>query len=215
MIANSNIPYPNNAVVIDCLAIHKLRIRFLLTIKTKNSNNKSILVVMKNPSKAHTSQSDKTVNNVIQNLSNSYSKIYITNLFPYYSTKANGLLSYFDDNSNQTIQFINEMIIQKYSLLADDILIGWGTNTIGMKQKDYDDIIFSVMNILLKSNKPLYYVHCCKCSVSACKNNQPQCTDRCSKKCTRTKRNNQLSCPIVRYPMHLELWNNNKTMLPY
>ena len=215
MIANSNIPYPNNAVVIDCLAIHKLRIRFLLTIKTKNSNNKSILVIMKNPSKAHESQSDKTVNNVINNLSNKYGVIYIANLFPYYSTKANGLLSYFDDNYNQTIQLINEMIIQKYSLLADDILIGWGTNTIGMKQKDYDQVVASIMNILCISKKPVYYVHCCKCAQTGCKQTTPACTDRCAKTCKRQSKNKQSKCPSVRYPMHLELWNNNKAMLPY
>ena len=211
----SNLQYPQQVTNVDVLGLDNSRIRFLLSIKTNSKNNKSILVIMKNPSQANKIFSDKTVNNVISHLCNNYNTIYIANLFPYYSTKANGLLSYFDDTDDISIHIINEMIIQKYISLVDDILIGWGTNTIGMKQKDYDDIIFSVMNILFKSDKPLYFVHCCKCSVSGCKNNQPQCTDRCSKKCTRTKRNNQLSCPIVRYPMHLELWNNNKTMLPY
>lgn len=214
MIKKSNCKYPNYVNKIECFAIHNLRVRFLLTIETNCAQNRSILVVMKNPSKANQFQSDKTINNVIKNLYLQYNKIYIANLFPYYSTKANGLLAYFDDD-NQTIQFFNKLIIQKYSLMVNDILIGWGTNTIGMKQKDYDSIIYEIMQILQKSRKNLYYVHCCKCSIRGCKVKQPQCKLRCNRNCKRTNRNNQIACPTVRYPMHLELWEGGKNMQQY
>lgn len=200
---------------VDTLEIKNSKIRFLLSIKTKSQNNKSILVIMKNPSKANKHYSDKTINNVISYLNTKYSTIFIVNLFPYYSTKAKGLLSYFNNQSNKSVLFINQIIIQKYTALVDDILIGWGTNTVGMKQTDYDNIIYSMMTLLTNSNKPIYYVHCCKCSIASCKHNQPQCTDRCAKKCNRQSRNMQISCPLIRYPMHLELWNNNKTMQLY
>ena len=64
----------------ETIALNSLRVRFVLEIETKSENDKSILVVMKNPSQANKYQSDKTVNNVIENLHTDYRHIYIVNL---------------------------------------------------------------------------------------------------------------------------------------
>lgn len=96
------------------------------------------------------------------------------------------------------------------------ILIGWGTNTIGMKQAEYEQMVTEVAQILMVSKKPLYYVHCCICKTNSqgCGNNSV-CTNRCKKKCSRGSKKKK-TCSLVRFPMHLELWDSaQKTMTPY
>ena len=217
MIKKSNIKYKSEQVKsVNCVEVSKIQARFILHIETKNeSTEKSILVVMKNPSKATQYQSDKTVNNIIGHLWKDYSNIYIANLFPYYSTKANGLLSFFDSQDNDTILTINQKFIEDYEMKANDILIGWGTNTIGMKQQDYENEIAKTMRILFKNKKPVYYVHCCSCknNLTGCGDNN-FCSNRCKKRCERVHNPNK-SCNIIRFPMHLELWGSNKQKIRY
>ena len=202
---------------VNCIELSDLRVRFVLEIETNTKiENSSVLVVMKNPSKATTYQSDKTINNVIENLHSQYNKIYIVNLYPYYSSNAKGLVSFFDCADNKTILEINDYYIEKYEQLANDILIGWGTNTIGIKNNEYDGRISTVMNLLRKNNKPMYYVHCCKCknNMTGCGNNT-NCSTRCKKRCKRSIVTKSKSCSIIRYPMHLELWDTQKKKLRY
>lgn len=202
---------------VNCIELSDLRVRFVLEIETtKKGDDISILVVMKNPSKATQYQSDKTINNVITNLYSKYNKIYIVNLYPYYSSNAKGLISFFDSKDNKTILEINDHYIEKYEKIANDILIGWGTNTIGMKDNEYDNRITTVMNLLKKNSKPMYYVHCCKCSnnKAGC-GNKTNCTNRCKKRCNRKNAPNTKACSIIRFPMHLELWDAKKKMIPY
>lgn len=215
MIKSSNIRYDNKTVTqVECIELSQQNIRFLLKVKTNCNNEKKILVVMKNPSKSTKDQSDKTVNNVIRNLASKYSEIHIMNLFPYYSTKANGLLSYFDSTDNDTVLMINRMFLEEETNIVDDILIGWGTNTIGMKQCEYKKHIEDVMIFLNKSGKQLYYVHCCSCknNLIGCGSNS-NCKNRCKKLCKRACKKNP--CSNIRYPMHLELWDKGKSMQPY
>lgn len=199
---------------VKSLHIRNINVRFLLTIDTKSPMQRTILVIMKNPSQATESNSDKTINNVITNLCAQYSRIYIMNLFPYYSTKANGLLSFLEDADHENILMINDGLISIYAAQSDDILLGWGTNTIGMKQKTYDDRIKEVMSIISIFTKPVFYVHCCSCAINpnGCGNNN-NCLCRCKKNCKRTGQSNKHA--IVRYPMHLELWAGNKQMRSY
>lgn len=201
---------------VECIEISQILARFILIIDTTSTDtNKSILVVMKNPSQATKYQSDKTVNNVINNLYDEYKTIYIANLYPYYSTKANGLLGFLNSKDNGTILEINQKFVEEYAKKTDDILIGWGTNTIGMKQSYYEDAIKKTMNILLKTGKDIYFVHCCSCksNISGCGNNM-NCNNRCKKRCKRQGYNSN-NCDIIRFPMHLELWDTGKNKIKY
>lgn len=217
MIKPSRIKYNSNQVEkVECVEISQIQARFILGVKTKtNKKEKSILVIMKNPSKATQYQSDKTINNVIENLWEEYKYIYIANLFPYYSTKANGLLSFFERKDNNTILMINKKIIEAYEKKVNDILIGWGTNTIGMKQLEYETMIDSIMQIISINQKPIYYVHCCSCknNPTGCGDNTI-CNDRCKQRCKRNQTNNG-GCSLIRFPMHLELWRKDKTKQKY
>ena len=197
------------------IALNSLRVRFVLEIETNSKKNKSILVVMKNPSQANEHQSDKTVNNVIENLHTDYRNIYIVNLYPYYSTKAVGLLSCFESEDIDVILEINDKYIADYADKASEFLIGWGTNTIGMKEKDYENRVKKVLGMLNSKRKPIYYVHCCKCenNPAGCGNNS-LCGYRCKKKCHRNNGYDQ-KCGDVRFPMHLELWENGKKQIKY
>lgn len=211
--------YDKNKVMmpVHCVGISAIQTRFILHIVANSRDEgRSILVVMKNPSKATGYKSDKTINNVINRLYTSYKHIYIANLFPYYSTRASGLLSCIEREDNDTILLINKMFIVYYLNKVDDILIGWGTNTIGMKQAEYEQMVTEVAQILMASKKPLYYVHCCICKTNSqgCGNNSV-CTNRCKKKCSRGSKKKK-TCSLVRFPMHLELWDSSqKIMTPY
>lgn len=207
--------YKSNEVKnVESIGVSNINVRFLLTIETTAENENKILVIMKNPSKATNTISDKTINNVIKNLYQKYSIIYIMNLFPYYSTKATGLLSFFKNVDNEFILKINDLILDFVIRKTDDILVGWGINTIGMKNVDYDNRISNVIGILSNHKKIIYYVHCCLCknNVQGCANNDI-CTCRCKNRCSRNGSFAQHS--DIRYPMHLELWSNNKTMIKY
>lgn len=143
----------------------KNNLRNLLEVPIKNASNKSVLVILKNPSKATKNESDYTVNKVIEYCKRKdYNKIYIMNLFPYYSTKPKGVKKFI--NSNNYTQFMakNLSVLKNTITNVDDVIEAWGTDTIGCK-KTYDNVIDKVNKILQKEkaksgrqNLEVYYV---------------------------------------------------------
>lgn len=143
----------------------KNNLRNLLEVPIRNNGNKSVLVILKNPSKATNNQSDYTVNKVIEYCKRKdYNKVYIMNLFSYYSTKPKGVKIFI--NSNNYTQFMekNLSVLEETIANVDDVIEAWGTDTIGCK-KEYDKTIKKVNEILQKEklksgrqNLGVYYV---------------------------------------------------------
>lgn len=135
----------------------KNNLRYLMEVPLRNDFNKSILVILKNPSKATKYISDHTINNVL-NFCNSrrYSKVYIMNLYSTYSTDPKGIAKLIKDNQEEiAIGKNNDKILEQTSKKVEDIIVAWGSNTFGCTMK-YKHRIEEVTKII--QGKNLYYV---------------------------------------------------------
>ncbi|MBU3194937.1 DUF1643 domain-containing protein [Clostridium algidicarnis] len=132
--------------------------RYLLCVPYIHINNdKSILVIMKNPSKADENISDHTINNVLKFCENKYSKVYIMNLFPNYSTDPKEVKTFINSARFQEVMNKNNEFLNSLLEIVDDVIIAWGGNSIGNKC-EYDKAIYSVLNNVKKVNKKAYAV---------------------------------------------------------
>lgn len=103
-----------------------------IPISSSSKANKEILVILKNPSKATMKKSDYTINRVLKFCYKwQYSKVYIMNLFPYYSTAAKGVNKFI---KNKTIYYTamenNIEMLKHVAKNIDDVIVAWGSNTI-------------------------------------------------------------------------------------
>ena len=131
--------------------------RYLLSIPLKNSGCKSVLVILKNPSKADKEQSDHTINNVLKFCRKDYKKVYIVNLFPCYSTNPKGVKK-FISSAHFAPQMKNNINTLKAVLAeVDEVIFAWGRNSIGNK-KEYDKAIKNVLDEIRCSNKKTFAV---------------------------------------------------------
>lgn len=132
-------------------------LRYLLEIPLRNYTNKSILVIMKNPSLANELKSDHTINNVLKYCnSKQYSKIYIMNLYAYYSTNPDGVAKLIKNNQDMlAIGRENDEILKEIITKVDDVVVAWGSNTFACTTK-YKERIKQVSYIL--KGKNLFYV---------------------------------------------------------
>lgn len=132
-------------------------LRYVLTTQIDNKEDKSALVILKNPSMANKEESDYTVNKVLKFCyENKYKKVHIMNLFPYYSTDPKGVKKFIEDKTIYNISMeknINKL--KEYISYSDDIIVAWGTNTIGCKN-EYNKAIKSVEDKI--KDKNVYYV---------------------------------------------------------
>jgi hypothetical protein len=135
----------------------KKNLRYLLEVPLTNNTDKSILVIMKNPSLADEYKSDHTINNVLKFCnSKQYSKVYIMNLYAYYSTNPNGVASLIKKNREiLAIGNENDRILGQISEKVNDIIVAWGSNTFACTDK-YKHRIKKVTQIIEEKN--LYYV---------------------------------------------------------
>jgi hypothetical protein len=112
-----------SAIIIDCKSSGDTTYRYSLTIPFNRKGEKSVLVVMMNPSKATDKVSDNTINKVLTRIHNEcpeVSKVTITNLYPLYET-------YSDKLENHKIE--SQANFDKMRLLMeqnDFVLLGWG-----------------------------------------------------------------------------------------
>ncbi len=138
-------------------------LRYLLEIPLKIRSDKSILVIMKNPSKANQRKSDLTINRVLKFCYNHhYRKVYIMNLYAYYSTDSNRIASLIKTGKElHAIGKDNDKILKEYVQKVDEVIVGWGSNTFNCTAA-YKNRIKQVTEIV--RDKKLYSVQ----SVSKC-----------------------------------------------
>lgn len=134
--------------------------RYSLFIPFKNPiNHKKVLVIMRNPSKANESDSDKTINNVLNFCHGKYGGVYIANLYPYYETNSTKIKDFIELDEYEEKMEINCQAIEDLYENTDDIIIAWGTNNTGTKyNNDYENIIKSLLDKLYEAKKNIYAV---------------------------------------------------------
>jgi hypothetical protein len=136
--------------------------RYSLELIIDNEKTETIIVIMKNPSKATKEISDATINrvstfihnNVNQNLVlNNVGKIVILNLIPYYETESEKL----QDIKYSMIDFKNLESINHYCSTYKNVIIAWGDRPKGLFY-EYVELKKFVLDILERNKNDLYYV---------------------------------------------------------
>lgn len=136
--------------------------RFWLKLLIDDSKTESIVVVLKNPSRANQVVSDKTVYNVSNYIYRNKDKydvfsnvkcIIILNLIPYYQTYSKELKSL----KNEVVCQNNIDTIKKVTSQHSKTIIAWGNHPSGLYQ-EYEVLKKQVMQILTDNNNQVYYV---------------------------------------------------------
>jgi hypothetical protein len=132
--------------------------RYSLFVPFKESiNDKCVLVIMRNPSEADKSKSDKTINNVLSFCHDKYSGVYIGNLYPYYETDSKKVKDFIESDLYDEKMKKNHLALESLSKDIDDVVIAWGTNNTGHKYDDYyESIVKELLDELYKDNKNVY-----------------------------------------------------------
>lgn len=132
--------------------------RYSLFIPLKKTvNKKHVLVIMRNPSEANKSISDKTINNVLSFCHNKYGGVYMANLYPYYETKSRKLKDFIDLESYKEKMEKNSQALEGLLKNIDDVIVAWGTSSTGSKyEENYRNTVRSVSNKLTRANKNVY-----------------------------------------------------------
>lgn len=125
----------------------------------KDEGAKCALVIMKNPSKANTQVSDKTINNVLSFCYKKYKGVYLGNLYPTYGTNPNKLSKSISPSCYNEKMKKNREILLELIDKVDDVIIAWGSNDMnGKYSEDYDKNIAYVTNILRQNEKNIMAV---------------------------------------------------------
>lgn len=136
--------------------------RFLLKLLIDESKTESIIVVLKNPSRADEMVSDKTVYNVLNyvyrnrnkyDVFNNVKSIIILNLIPHYQTYSNQLIPL----KNEVVCQKNLDIIKRITGEHSTVIIAWGNHPVGLFQ-EYEILKEQVMQILTDNNNQVFYV---------------------------------------------------------
>lgn len=130
--------------------------RYCLYIPYKEDiKSKDVVVIMKNPSKATTNESDRSINNVLEFCHGKYRGVYIANIYPKYQTESLKLKKYIKNNSKH---LKNNCYIRCMIQKVDDIIIAWGSTNYNSKKYDEDFSIKTaeILNLLEKKNKNIY-----------------------------------------------------------
>lgn len=136
--------------------------RFWLKLLIDESKTESIIVVLKNPSRADEMVSDKTVYNVLNYIYRNRNKydvfsnvksIIILNLIPHYQTYSKELKSL----KSEIVCQDNLDAIKKVTSQHSKTIIAWGNHAVGLYQ-EYEILKEQVMQILTDNNNQVYYV---------------------------------------------------------
>lgn len=136
--------------------------RLWLSLTIDESSDESIIVILKNPSRATKDISDKTVYNVSSYIFknkhkyiqlNNIGNIIILNLIPFYETYSH-LLSVSGIN---IIDKDNLATIKKFTAKCNNIIIAWGDHPKGLKN-EYEEIKKNIINILEYNKNNIFYV---------------------------------------------------------
>lgn len=154
--------HPEFVLKSNDLRFEKENKRLWLTLKIDEKLKESLLVILKNPSRATKEISDKTVFNVTNYVFKNRNKykafkeigeIIILNLIPFYETYSE-LLAKSNINiiDQQNLQTIDEL-----SSKHNKVLIAWGDHPKGLL-KEYEEIKFKVFEILKANKNSIFYV---------------------------------------------------------
>jgi hypothetical protein len=134
--------------------------RFSMFIPFNESTNKNhAVVIMRNPSKADQSKSDKTINNVLRFCKSYYSGVFIANLYPYYETDSTMLKNFIESSSYEVKMQRNYDAIDKILDKVDDAIVAWGTNNTGHKyNNEYENNIKLILDKLTKAKKNIFAI---------------------------------------------------------
>lgn len=136
--------------------------RFWLELVIDESKDESIVVILKNPSRANQVVSDKTVYNVSNYIYRNREKydvfsnvksIIILNLIPHYQTYSKKL----EVLKNEVICQDNLDTINRVTSRHSKIIIAWGNHPSGLYQ-EYEILKEQVMQILTDNNNQVFYV---------------------------------------------------------
>ena len=154
--------HPEFVIESKDLRIEKENKRLWLTLKIDEKLKESLLVILKNPSRATKDISDKTVFNVTNYVFKNRDKykdfkelgeIVILNLIPYYETYSELL-------AKSNINIIDEQNLKTIDELTgknSKVLIAWGDHPKGLL-KEYEEIKSKIFEILKTNKNNIYYV---------------------------------------------------------
>lgn len=172
--------------------------RYYLEIPfNKNKSNKSLVVILKNPSSANKYLCDLTIFRVCKlAYKYNYSSVIILNLFPVRATKAKQVQLFYQSNNYISIMAKNLQFI-KNCCENKDVIFAWGKNSIGALRTFPNHYNAAISSVTLSVTQNTYYVDSCTCNTLRCNTNT----------------NNVHSA--VRYPLHGLRWSNNSIMIKY
>lgn len=136
--------------------------RLWLKLTIDKNRDDSIVVILKNPSRATKDISDKTVSNVTKYIyknKDNYESlknigtIIILNLIPFYETYSHELKNVKID----IVDIENLKTIREITSKHKNVVIAWGDPPRGL-QKQYENLKHSVMDILKENKTNLYHV---------------------------------------------------------
>jgi len=136
--------------------------RFWLKLTIDETKKNSIVVILKNPSRANKEISDKTVYNVSNYIYRNQDKydvledvgsLVIVNLIPHYQTYSSQL----KELNNGVICTENLRAIDAVTKKNSTVIIAWGNHPAGLL-KEYETLKKEVMNILSKNGNDIFYV---------------------------------------------------------
>lgn len=136
--------------------------RYWLNLEIDKNKKETIIVILKNPSRADEKTSDKTVYTVTKYINKNRNRypdlrdignIIILNLIPIYLTDSSQL----QHRSNSIIDAKNETIINRYCSEFKKVIIAWGNHPNGL-YSDYETLKSSTLSILKSNNNEIFYV---------------------------------------------------------
>ncbi|MDW7670552.1 MAG: DUF1643 domain-containing protein [Bacillota bacterium] len=129
------IDIPNIAIQEDSDA--GMHFRYALEIPfLKSESLKPVLVIMKNPSRADRTQSDKTVSNILRFCHEKYSKVILANVYPLISPDPQDLKKFIQSPVFVAHMNKNERVIQELLGETDDVIIAWGATDLGIQANE-------------------------------------------------------------------------------
>lgn len=133
--------------------------RYLLRVPLSNKNNeRKVLVIMKNPSRANKDNSDRSVNNVIEFCKSDYKEVYIMNLFPCYSKDPRKVKCFIKCTSYNDRMHENQDTLIGVLNKIDDVIIAWGGGGEIGNALEYKKVTEKTCDILKNANKKMYAV---------------------------------------------------------
>ena len=203
----SPISYPNFVNTSDIHEIGNSTHRYILYIpfNKKNTDHDTLVVVLKNPSKATPYQADVTVSKVC-NVAyyNGYASVIILNLFPIRSTNPSGVLQLYNNPDFDSIMEENFVHI-KNECKNRDVILAWGKDSISKSSLNskrnkeiYKKVVRRVTRIVSKYAAKTFFVRSCSC---------PHQSNKCVISCAKPH--------SERYPLHGQRWCNQEKLITY